>query len=78
MLTIIATGYMIPAYFNVLEIKQDMATQNERQAICQHLQLLCLKQVKMQMVNGAFQFASIDTVNGPSMVALSGHSELES
>ena len=44
-------------------------------AICQYIQLLCHRLVKMQMVNGAFQFASVDIANGRRMAVLSGHSE---
>ena len=35
-----------------------------------YIQLVYLGHLKVRLVNGAFQFSSIDTMNGPSMVVL--------
>ena len=35
-----------------------------------YMQLAYLGLVKMQLINGAFQFASVEITNGPSLVVL--------
>ena len=48
-----ATGNLMPAYVNVLEIKMDMADGS-------YIQLVQFGHVKIQLVNGTLQFASVD------------------
>ena len=71
-LPIMATEKVISEqYVNVLEIKRDIVASCERRSnMPTYIQLLHRGHVEMQLVDGAFQFPSVNITNGPSMVVL--------